>query len=34
MLNEYYDYRDWGEDGIPSKDLLASLGLLDDLGQE
>jgi aldehyde:ferredoxin oxidoreductase len=27
MLEEYYDIRGWGEDGIPTDEKLESLGL-------
>ncbi|MDI7260582.1 MAG: aldehyde ferredoxin oxidoreductase C-terminal domain-containing protein [Thermodesulfobacteriota bacterium] len=27
MLNEYYQYRGWAEDGIPTKEKLIGLGL-------
>lgn len=31
MLGEYYNFRDWTEDGVPSKDKLKSLKLLNDI---
>lgn len=30
MLNEYYEYRGWSEEGIPTEEKLIKLGLLDD----
>jgi aldehyde:ferredoxin oxidoreductase len=29
MLSEYYDLREWGEEGIPRQEKLEALGLAD-----